>query len=148
MKWDWMVGFSKYTDSLRLARKLLERSLRPATITKYHSLLETKANYLLTQVLAGPDELEDHLTQFVASLRCHRISQSSSQLFSLSGSFILAMGYGYEVKGPSDPKVKTARKLVQMTSETIHPGALLVNDLPFCECSLGIREVRRSLLLH
>ena len=58
------------------------------------------------------------------------------------------MGYGYEVKGPSDPNVKTARELVQMTSETIHPGALLVNDLPFCECSLGIRKVRRSLLLH
>ena len=55
------------------------------------------------------------------------------------------MGYGYEVKDPSDPKVKTARKLVQMTSETIHPGALLVNDLPFCECSLGIREIRHSL---
>ena len=55
------------------------------------------------------------------------------------------MGYGYEVKDPSDHKVKTARKLVQMTSETIHPGALLVNDLPFCECSLGIREIRHSL---
>jgi hypothetical protein len=55
------------------------------------------------------------------------------------------MGYGYEVKDPSDPKVKTARKLVQMTAETIHPGALLVNDLPFCECSLRIREFLRSL---
>jgi hypothetical protein len=73
MKWDWMTGFAKYTDSWRLARKLLDRSLRPATITKYHSLLETKANYLLTQVLASPDELEDHLTQFVTSLRCRRL---------------------------------------------------------------------------
>jgi hypothetical protein len=69
MEWDWMIGFSKYTDSWRLARKLLDRSLRPAIITKYHSLLETKANYLLTQVLASPGELEDHLTQFVASLK-------------------------------------------------------------------------------
>lgn len=141
------MGFSKYTDSWRLGRKLLDRSLRPATITKYHSLLETKVNYLLTQVLASSDELEDHLTQFVTSLWYRRMFQSSSQLFSLSGSFILAMGYGYEIKGPSDPKVKTARKLVQMIGETIHPGALLVNDLPFCECSHGIREVLRSLLL-
>jgi len=148
MKWDWLVGFSKYTDSWRSARKLLDRSLRPATITKYHSLLEMKAKCLLTQVLASPDELEDHLTQFVAFFKCRRSFQLSSQLFSLSGSFILAMGYGYEVKGPSDPKVKTARKLVQMSSATILPGALLVNDLPFCECSLGNREVRRSLSLH
>ena len=46
------------------------------------------------------------------------------------------MGYGYEVKDPSDSKVKTARNLVQMIAESIHPGALLVNDLPFCECPL------------
>jgi hypothetical protein len=57
------------------------------------------------------------------------------------------MGYGYEVKDSSDPKVKTARKLVQMTAETIHPGALLVNDLPFCECSLCIREFLCSLFI-
>ncbi|KAF8504849.1 cytochrome P450 [Russula emetica] len=114
MKWDWMVGFSKYTDSWRLSRKLLDRSLRPATITKYHSLLEMKANYLLTQVLASPDKMEDHLTH-------------------LSGSFILDMGYGYKVKDHTDPKVKTARKLVQMMSKIIHPGALLINDLPFLQ---------------
>ncbi|KAI0278758.1 cytochrome P450 [Russula aff. rugulosa BPL654] len=106
MKWDWMVAFLKYTYSWRLARKLLDRSLRPATITKFYSLLETKSNYLLTQVLASPDEW--------------RITS-------------LTMGYGYEVKDPSDPKVQTARKLVQITSETIHPGALLVNDLPFLQ---------------
>ena len=64
------MAFSKYTDSWRLGRKLLDRSLRPATITKYHSLLETKTNYLLTRMLASPGELEDHLTQFVAPLRC------------------------------------------------------------------------------
>jgi hypothetical protein len=58
------------------------------------------------------------------------------------------MGYGYKVKDHTDPKVKTARKLVQMMSKIIHPGALLINDLPFCEYSLGIREVRRSLLLY
>lgn len=73
MKWDWMMAFLKYTDSWRLGRKLLDRSLRPANITKYYPLLETKANHLLTQVLASPDELEDHLTQLVASLRCHRL---------------------------------------------------------------------------
>ena len=73
MKWDWMMAFSKPTESWRLGRKLLDRSFRPATITKYHSLLETKANHLLIQVLTSPDEFEDHLTQFVASLSCRRL---------------------------------------------------------------------------
>jgi hypothetical protein len=73
MGWDWMVAFLRYTDSWRLARKLLDRSLRPTIIMKYYPLLETKTNHLLTQVLASPDELEDHLTQLVASLRCRRL---------------------------------------------------------------------------
>lgn len=59
-----------------------------------------------------------------------------SQLSSLSGSLILAMGYGYEVKGLDDRKVQAAGKLVQVVSETALPGALLVNDLPLCESSV------------
>ena len=49
---------------------------------------------------------------------------------------MLAMGYGYEVKGLNDRKIKAARKLAQLISETALPGALLVNDLPFCEYTL------------
>jgi cytochrome P450 len=65
MKWEWIVGFSRNTESWHLARKLLDRSLRPATIAVYRPLLQTKAHDLLTRVLANPDELEAHLNQFV-----------------------------------------------------------------------------------
>jgi hypothetical protein len=60
MKWEWNVGFSSYTESFRQARKLLDRSLRPAIIATYHPLLQTKAHVFLTHVLANPDELEAH----------------------------------------------------------------------------------------
>jgi hypothetical protein len=69
-----------------------------------------------------------------------------SQLSSLSGSLILAMGYGYEVKGLNDRKVQAAGKLVQVLSETVLPGALLVNDLPFCESSVLV--LTTSALSH
>ena len=49
---------------------------------------------------------------------------------------MLAMGYGYEVRGLDDQKIKAARKLAKLISETALPGALLVNDLPFCEYTL------------
>ena len=49
---------------------------------------------------------------------------------------MLAMGYGYEVKGLNDQKIKAARKLAHIISETVLPGALLVNDIPFCEYTL------------
>jgi len=69
MKWEWIVTFQKYTESFRLSRKLLDRSLRPATIASHSLLLETNAHNLLTQVFANPYELEAHLYQSVAFLR-------------------------------------------------------------------------------
>jgi hypothetical protein len=68
MKWEWIVTFQKYTESFRLPRKLLDRSLRPATIATYHPLLETNAHNMLTQIFANPNELEADLYQFVAFL--------------------------------------------------------------------------------
>jgi hypothetical protein len=68
MRWDWIIGFSNYTDSLRPARRLLDRSFRPAVITAYRPLLQAKAHVLLTQMLANPDEFEAHLFQFVSLL--------------------------------------------------------------------------------
>ena len=44
---------------------------------------------------------------------------------------MLAMTYGYEVQGRNDRKVDAARKMVEIGSATVVPGALLVNDLPF-----------------
>ena len=68
MKWEWIMIFQNYTESFRLSRKLLDRSLRPATIAAYSFLLETRAHNLLTQVFANPDKLEAHLYQFVVFL--------------------------------------------------------------------------------
>ena len=66
MKWEWNVGFGNCTESWRLARKLLDRSLRPADIAAYRPLLQTKSYALLSQVLANPEDLEAHLNRFVA----------------------------------------------------------------------------------
>lgn len=65
MKWGWIVTFSMYTESLRLARKLLDRSLRPAAIAGYRPLMKTKVHVLLKQLLSSPEQLEAHLHQFV-----------------------------------------------------------------------------------
>jgi hypothetical protein len=74
MKWDWNLGFSNYTQSFRQTRKLLDRSLRPATIATYRHLLLTKAHVLLTQVLENPDELDAYFQLFVASLWLRTVS--------------------------------------------------------------------------
>jgi len=68
MKLEWILVFSRYNESFRQARKLLDRSLRPATLALYRPMLETRAHNLLTQVSAKPDELEAHFHQFVGFL--------------------------------------------------------------------------------
>ena len=58
-----------------------------------------------------------------------------SLIFSLAAALILMITYDYEVQGRNDRKVESAKKAVQLVSETVLPGALLVNNLPFCAWS-------------
>ena len=55
----------------------------------------------------------------------------------MTGSLILAIGYGYEARGFDDPKINDAKNLILFASKCTLPGALLVNVLPFCEYSLS-----------
>lgn len=75
MSWEWNVGFGNCDESWRLARKMLDRSLRPAGIAAYRPLLQTKAYALLSQVLAKPEDLEAHLNRLVESV-CHAFGLS------------------------------------------------------------------------
>jgi hypothetical protein len=45
------------------------------------------------------------------------------------------MAYGYEVRNPHDRKVVASKKILQLVSEKVAPGSLLVNEIPFCEYS-------------
>jgi cytochrome P450 len=68
MNIGWILVFSRLSESYRQARKLLDRSLRPAALASYRPMIEMGAQNLLAQVLANPDELEAHLHQFVGIL--------------------------------------------------------------------------------
>lgn len=111
MKWDWVVPVAGYTEFWRQTRKLLDRGLRPAATSVYRPLQQTKARVLLVHLLSKPDEWEAHLEH-------------------LTGELILELGYGFQVQGRDDWRIKNARKLAQLAGEVINPGALLVNDLP------------------
>jgi len=112
MKWEWVLPVTRYTEYWRRARKLLDRGLRPGAIVTYRPLLQTNTRVLLTELLETSDDWEAHLVD-------------------LLGVLILGMGYGYEVQGPNDRQIKVARDMAKLGSDTILPGALLVNYLPF-----------------
>jgi hypothetical protein len=137
MKWEWLVPLTRYTEFWRQARKLLDRGLRTGALAVYRPVLETKAHILLVRLLENPDMWEAHIEQFVIFLLPSFRLLTIFPTYSLIGELILAIGYGYEVQGHNDRTVNVARKIAELGSETALPGALLVNVLPFRECSLS-----------
>jgi len=53
-------------------------------------------------------------------------------MFSLQGELILAVTYGYQVRGRDDRMIEAAKRRNAFAIEKILPGALLVNHIPLC----------------
>ncbi|KAI0253751.1 cytochrome P450 [Lactifluus subvellereus] len=112
MGWQWNVSTARYTESYRLARKLLDRGLRLGAVASYRQMQQARARVLLTRLLTNPNNWETHIELF-------------------QGELILAMTYGYEVCGPGDKKIEAAKAMSKFGARRVLPGALLVNELPF-----------------
>ncbi|KAH9970772.1 cytochrome P450 [Russula compacta] len=112
MGWEWFLPAARYGEPWRQGRKVLDRSLGPRALAAYRSVQEDKVHMLLTRMLGSPHEWEAHI-EF------------------MQGDLILAMTYGYEVRGPDDRKVESVKQMSELAVATALPGALLVNDLPF-----------------
>ncbi|KAI0289331.1 cytochrome P450 [Russula brevipes] len=112
MEVQWSLLVARFGDSWRLGRKIAERGFRPATLATYHGMQQTKARVLATRLLENPQEWIPHLELF-------------------QGEQLLAMTYGYEVKGHSDKMLDSARSLSDLGTSVVLPGASLVNELPF-----------------
>jgi hypothetical protein len=55
------VTLARYAEPYRLARKLLDRGLRPAAVALYRPMQQSKARVLLTRLLEDPREWEAHI---------------------------------------------------------------------------------------
>ncbi|KAH9970767.1 cytochrome P450 [Russula compacta] len=112
MGWQWFLPTARYGESWRQGRKVLDRGLGPRAAVVHRTFQESTARVLLTRILASPDEWEAHVEL-------------------LQGDLILAMTYGYEVRGREDRMMEAPREMTELGSATALPGALLINDLPF-----------------
>ncbi|KAI0251161.1 cytochrome P450 [Lactifluus subvellereus] len=112
MDWEWSLSLTKYGESWRLSRRLIDRGLRPGPVAAYRPMQQMKTRLLLTRILASPHQWEAHVEL-------------------LQGEMILAMTYGYEVQGRGDRKIDVSRQFIRMSVETATPRDLLVNAIPF-----------------
>jgi len=49
---------------------------------------------------------------------------------SVTGAIIMALAYGYDAQENSDHFISIARKVMDLATEVLLPGAHLVNDFP------------------
>ncbi|KAH9974526.1 cytochrome P450 [Russula compacta] len=131
MGWQWALSFARSDERWRLGRKLLDRCLRPRSITSYRPMVKAKTHLLLSRLLANPDQWEAHL-----ELSVEFFSDSNSvpnliwQMFSFHGEVIFAMTYGYEAHERNDRMIDATKKMNKFGEDRILPGALLVNHIP------------------
>ena len=61
MESSWSLLLAAYGDLWRLERKIAERGFRPASLTTFRPLQETRARVLAARLLESPQEWVAHL---------------------------------------------------------------------------------------
>ncbi|KAI0050256.1 cytochrome P450 [Auriscalpium vulgare] len=110
--WQWMISLAPFGVRWRLARRILERSMRPSAIVNYRPAQIIKVHSFLNDLLQDPENFADHI----------EYSQ---------GSLILALGYGIDVKGRDDETLTRSKNAVHMMESHVLPSSVSVNMLPF-----------------
>jgi hypothetical protein len=130
---QWSVLLARYGEHWRFGRKIVERSFRPASLSAYRVIQETRARVLVTRLLQSPQEWISHIELSVFfSLFVHIAFLNYTYYFpSFQGEQLLAMTYGYEAKGHHDKTIDAAKKLSDIGTRASLPGSLLVNEFPF-----------------
>jgi len=112
MGWQWALPMARGDERWRQGRKLLDRGLRPSATASRRPMLETRTRLLLSRLLTNPHQWEVYIDLF-------------------QGESILAMTYGYVAREHDDRIIAAAKRMNKFGGDTLFPGALLVNYLPF-----------------
>ena len=129
MGWQWVLPTARGDERWRQGRKLLDRGLRPGATASRRPMLETRTRLLLSRLLTNPHRWEAYIDLSVELLSS--LVTLLSLLFSFQGESILAMTYGYVAREHDDRIIDAAKRMNKFGGETLFPGALLVNYLPF-----------------
>ncbi|KAI0066585.1 cytochrome P450 [Artomyces pyxidatus] len=112
MNWSWFEMSTTYSEKWRLRRKMLDQGLRPSAAVLYRPMQKEKAHDLLKQLLSRPEEFRNHIEY-------------------LQGAIIMSLVYGYDLVGEDDLYLRTALDTNAISTRTLLPGSVIVNDLPF-----------------
>ncbi|KAI0061752.1 cytochrome P450 [Artomyces pyxidatus] len=112
MDMDFHLSLSRYPSPWRMRRKLIDRSFRPSATLQYRSVQQTKVKHFLRKLLANPEGFDHHVAHCM-------------------GSILLAINYDYDLKDIGDRYTAINEEVSSIASESILPGATIVNNVPF-----------------
>ncbi|KAI0050257.1 cytochrome P450 [Auriscalpium vulgare] len=110
--WQWHLPTARVGAPWRLARRILDRGMRPSACVNYRPAQIVKVHTFLSHLLQDPENFSDHIAY-------------------LQGSLIMALGYGIDVKGTDDENLTRIKSTAHIMESTALPGSVPVNLFPF-----------------
>ncbi|TFK41265.1 cytochrome P450 [Crucibulum laeve] len=111
MEWGWDFAHMRHSEWWRRHRKTFHQYFQPRAITSFQPVQEAATFTLLNQFLDSP-------SRFAAHVRQH------------SGSVVLKLVYGYDVKAEDDYYVALADEAIHGLGQAVHAGSFYVDFLP------------------
>lgn len=111
-----MVAFTRYGDSARRQRKLMNSAFGIAAVKRYRPLLANESHLLVKRILADPKEYMGYIRRYAGGLTLQSV-------------------YGYKVERNDDPLLGLGEECVSILSNKIASGGGIwpVDVFPFCE---------------
>ncbi|THH14168.1 hypothetical protein EW146_g6132 [Bondarzewia mesenterica] len=112
MEWDFNLGLMPYSDKWRRGRKVFHQHFHARVAVVYQPLQEECARALLKLLLEKPKDFLAHLRIYAAKIA-------------------MTIAYAHDVEPSGDRYIDIAERSVAMVSNSVFPGAVLVNVFPF-----------------
>ncbi|KAF9645995.1 cytochrome P450 [Thelephora ganbajun] len=108
---DWALSLLPYGEKWRSYRKLFHEILNVRTAENFDSHQYKRTHSFLWRLLNSPENFEDDITF-------------------LSGSLIMSIAYGLDVRSVDDPYLKATTEAMEGVKLAVVPGAFLVDIFP------------------
>lgn len=130
------VPFTRYGDSYRLLRKLMQKALGAPSVRTYHPFIEIETHALLHRILVEPDNFQRHFVRYILALLSSSPTKCDFDLCRFAGTMTLSVIYGHRVTSDDDEFLVQAEHCMEVISNEIAgmppSGLWAVDVFPFC----------------
>lgn len=135
--WDKNFAFIAYDEDWREHRRLFHTYFNQTVVKNYRPAILTVAEKMLVQLYENPESFMDHFRLYIfVYLACR--PELLTPTYRMTGSMILRITYGLDVRSADDPLIVTADKALQSLAKFGNSGSSL--GTPDVRSSPGIRS--------